>query len=68
MGAPKVTAKTNYAAIKLVSKALTGYTRTMYVKKTAPRIHTIKYDPIANRHCLFVEENKRKIKGPATTE
>ncbi|OBA26242.1 hypothetical protein HANVADRAFT_17080, partial [Hanseniaspora valbyensis NRRL Y-1626] len=54
-------AKTNYAAIKLVSKALTGYTRTMYVKKTAPRIHTIKYDPIANRHCLFVEENKRKI-------
>ncbi|GMM42216.1 hypothetical protein ACO0OE_003244 [Hanseniaspora uvarum] len=56
----------NYTAIKLISQALTGATKTMYVKKTAPRVHLVKYDPIADRHCLFIEDNKRKIKGTAT--
>ncbi|CAI8491211.1 hypothetical protein ACO0OL_003371 [Hanseniaspora opuntiae] len=56
----------SYTAIKLVSQALTGATKTMYVKKTAPRVQLVKYDPIANRHCLFIEDNKRKIRGSAT--
>lgn len=53
----------NYVAVKLISQALTGVTKTMYVKKTAPRMHLLKYDKVANRHCLFIEDNKRKVRG-----
>ncbi|KAL6941210.1 hypothetical protein ACO0QE_002960 [Hanseniaspora vineae] len=54
--------KNRFSIIKLVSTALTGYSRTMVVKKTKPLVTQIKYDPIAKRHVLFEEHNKRKAK------
>ncbi|CCD23763.1 mitochondrial 54S ribosomal protein bL33m NDAI_0C01020 [Naumovozyma dairenensis CBS 421] len=54
-------AKIKNSVIKLISTAATGYSRYISVKKGAPLVHQVRYDPVAQRHVLFKEAKKRKI-------
>ncbi|CCE65183.1 hypothetical protein TPHA_0K00490 [Tetrapisispora phaffii CBS 4417] len=53
--------KTKNTIIKLISTAATGYCRHITVKRGAPLVTQVRYDPIAERHVLFKESKKRKI-------
>ncbi|CCF57535.1 hypothetical protein KAFR_0C05440 [Kazachstania africana CBS 2517] len=55
----KVKVKTS--VIKLISTAATGYSRSITIKRGAPLVHQVRYDPVAKRHVLFKEAKKRKI-------
>ncbi|KAH3900341.1 probable 54S ribosomal protein L39, mitochondrial [Saccharomycodes ludwigii] len=55
----KVKSKTT--VIKLISTALTGFSRQLAIKRGAPLVKQIRYDPIAKRHVLFKEAKKRKV-------
>lgn len=53
--------KAKNTVVKLVSTALTGYSRFISVKKGAPLVTQVRYDPIAKKHVLFKESKKRKV-------
>lgn len=55
-------AKGKTVLIRLVSQAATGYS---YVKRKNPKntphkLKLMKYDPVVNKHVLFVEEKFKK--------
>lgn len=54
-------AKAKTTVVKLISTAATGFSRHIAVKRGAPLVHQVRYDPVAKRHVLFVEAKKRKI-------
>lgn len=54
-------AKSKSTIIKLISSAATGYSRHVTVKRGAPLVKQVRYDPVAERHVLFTEAKKRKI-------
>ncbi|EDO18921.1 hypothetical protein Kpol_1023p94 [Vanderwaltozyma polyspora DSM 70294] len=54
-------AKSKNTIVKLISTAATGYCRHITVKRSAPLVHQVRYDPIAERHVLFKESKKRKV-------
>lgn len=54
-------AKTKNTIIKLLSTAATGYSRHVMVKRSAPLVTQVRYDPLAERHVLFKESKKRKV-------
>ncbi|SMN17813.1 similar to Saccharomyces cerevisiae YML009C MRPL39 Mitochondrial ribosomal protein of the large subunit [Maudiozyma saulgeensis] len=54
-------AKLKVSVIKLISTAATGFSRHITIKRGAPLVHQVRYDPIAKRHVLFKEAKKRKI-------
>lgn len=53
--------KNKTSVVKLLSTALTGYARYVAVKKGAPLVTQVRYDPVARRHVLFREAKKRKV-------
>ncbi|KAK5780583.1 mitochondrial 54S ribosomal protein bL33m MRPL39 PWA37_003222 [Arxiozyma heterogenica] len=54
-------AKVKTSVIKLVSTAATGYFRHITVKKGAPMVTQVRYDPVVKRHVLFKESKNRKV-------
>lgn len=57
-------AKARTTIVQLVSTAKTGYRRTLLVPRTAREITQVRYDPVVQRHVLFVESKKRKGEQP----
>jgi ribosomal protein L33 len=57
-------AKARTTIVQLISTAKTGYRRTLLVPRTAHEITQIRYDPVVQRHVLFVESKKRKGEQP----
>lgn len=53
--------KAKTSVIKLISTAATGFSRHITIKKGAPLVTQVRYDPVAKRHVLFKESKKRKV-------
>lgn len=54
--------KDAYTMVKLISQAKSGTEKYFRIpRKTPERLNLILYDPRVRRHCLFVEDKKRKI-------
>lgn len=53
--------KSKNSVVKLISTAMTGYSRFVSVKKGAPLVTQVRYDPLAKQHVLFREAKKRKV-------
>ncbi|CCC71570.1 hypothetical protein NCAS_0H02600 [Naumovozyma castellii] len=53
--------KIKSTVVKLLSTAATGYSRHITVKRGAPLVKQVRYDPVAQRHVLFTEAKKRKV-------
>ncbi|CAL9737892.1 large ribosomal subunit protein bL33m [Monosporozyma servazzii] len=54
-------AKIKTSVIKLVSTAASGYSRHIAIKKGAPLVTQVRYDPVVKRHVLFKESKNRKV-------
>ncbi|CAI1625280.1 hypothetical protein SEUBUCD646_0M01360 [Saccharomyces eubayanus] len=59
--AEMVKVKSKNSVIKLLSTAASGYSRYISVKKGAPLVTQVRYDPVVKRHVLFKEAKKRKV-------
>ncbi|GME76040.1 hypothetical protein B5S28_g383 [[Candida] boidinii] len=57
-------AKARTTVVQLISTAKTGYKRTLLVPRTAREITQVRYDPVVQRHVMFVESKKRKGEQP----
>lgn len=53
--------KNAYTMVKFISAAKTGYEKWFQIPRKTQKLNLILYDPIAKRHCLFVESKKRRI-------
>lgn len=53
--------KAKTTVVKLLSTAATGFARHIRVKRGAPLVTQIRYDPLVQRHVLFTESKKRKV-------
>ncbi|CCH60666.1 hypothetical protein TBLA_0D01580 [Henningerozyma blattae CBS 6284] len=53
--------KAKTSVVKLLSTAATGFSRYIRVKRGAPLVTQVRYDPIAQRHVVFTEAKKRKF-------
>ncbi|VEU20925.1 DEKNAAC101885 [Brettanomyces naardenensis] len=53
-------AKARTTIVQLISTAKTGYKRTLVIPRTAKEVTQVRYDPIAQRHVMFVESKKRR--------
>lgn len=54
-------AKATHTMVKLVSAAKTGYEKWFKIPRHSQRLNLILYDPVAKRHCLFLEDKKRRV-------
>lgn len=54
-------AKVKTSVIKLISTAASGYSRHITIKKGAPLVTQVRYDPVVKRHVLFKESKNRKV-------
>ncbi|CAI4663380.1 BCN_G0041210.mRNA.1.CDS.1 [Saccharomyces cerevisiae] len=59
--ADMVKVKSKNSVIKLLSTAASGYSRYISIKKGAPLVTQVRYDPVVKRHVLFKEAKKRKV-------
>lgn len=55
-----IESKARTTIVQLISTAKTGYRRTLIVPRTAKEVTQVRYDPIAQRHVMFVESRKRR--------
>jgi len=46
--------------VRIVSSAQTGYFYTMTRSRHTSKLEFMKYDPVVNKHVLFVEQKVRK--------
>ncbi|CCK68806.1 mitochondrial 54S ribosomal protein bL33m KNAG_0B03640 [Huiozyma naganishii CBS 8797] len=53
--------KIKTSVIKLVSTAATGFSRHVRIKKGAPLVTQVRYDPKVKQHVLFKEAKSRKV-------
>lgn len=53
-------AKARTTIVQLMSTAKTGFRRTLLVPRTTKEITQVRYDPLVQRHVLFIESKKRK--------
>jgi len=53
-------AKARTMVVQLISTAQTGFAYTTSRLRVGRKLKMMKYDPVAKKHCVFVESKKTK--------